>query len=542
MGAICDLVEKRTGVANPAKWLVDLIGGGPSLSGVSVNETKALGYSPVWAAINIIAGAVGTLPFIVYRNLANGGKEKAKTNRNYNLVRYRPNPYMDALTFRETLQGHVLTWGNGYAEIERDAVNRPVNLWPLRPDRMKLEMRGGELWYVQRMPAGEEVGLPAMNVLHIKGLGFDGFQGYSPIKTHMESIGLGMGAERYGASFFGNASRPAGVLQHPGHMSDDAQERLRNSWNAAHQGLGKQFRMAILEEGMEWKQIGIPPEEAQFIETRRFQIGDAARIYQVPPHMLGDLERATFSNIENQGIAFVTQTLMRWLTRWELECDYKLFSLEQSTYFTEFLVEGLLRGDTQSRYQAYATGRQWGWLSANDVRERENMNPVEGGDEYLVPMNMGLAKDLGKEPEPPPDLPPPEEPPAEPQPNREQIVTANRAALLALCERIVHKEVNAMGRAAKRPDFGQRVAAFYTAHPQHIAAVLKPAVLSFAQSIDGQAIAKIGHGFVEQFGHDESFEASRTLLQEPTEQTLLAWQDHRPQAMVDRICRELIGA
>ncbi|GAH63372.1 unnamed protein product, partial [marine sediment metagenome] len=253
------------------------------------------------------------------------------------------------------------------------------------------------LYYEVDKPEGGQANLAPENVLHIKGLGFDGLVGYSPVRYHAEAIGLAQAAQEFAARFFDQGATPSGILEHPGKLSELAQTNLKKSMERKHTGLDQAHRIMILEEDMKWHQMGVPAKEAQLLETRKFSVADIARIFQVPPHMLAEMDKATFSNIEHQGIEFVTQTLFRWMRRWEMEAGEKLFTgAERATHFAEFLVEAFLRGDTLSRYRAYHIGRQGGWLSANDVRERENMNPVDGGDEYLAPLNMAPVGGDGK--------------------------------------------------------------------------------------------------------------------------------------------------
>ena len=228
-------------------------------------------------------------------------------------------------------------------------------------------------------------------VWHLRGLSNDGLDGYSPISLMRQAIGLSMAAEKFGAKFFGNDARPGGILLHPGQLGDEAAKRLTETWESRHGGLSGAHRVAVLEEGLSYKEIGIPPDDAQFLETRKFQVNEIARIYRIPPHMLADLERATFSNIEHQSIDFVTHTIRPWLVRWEQSIKQNLMvPADRDRYFAEFLVDGLLRGDTKSRYEAYAIGRQNGWFSADDIREMENLNPLPDGkgEEYLIPLNM----------------------------------------------------------------------------------------------------------------------------------------------------------
>jgi len=371
----------------------------PSKTGISVNESSALTSTAVWACVRILSETLATLPLILYKRLPRG-KERAIDHSLYRLLHDRPNPEMTSVTFREALMAHLVTWGNCYAEIEFETDRLTVkNLWPLRPDKMQVERNRetNEIIYKYSLPrAGGQVVLPAYRVWHIPGLGFDGLIGYSPISLAREAIGLSLATEEFGARFYSGGATPGGVLQYPKQMTKEAKENLRKSWNEQHSGLSNQHRIAILEEGMTFNKIGIPLNDAQFLETRKFQINEIARFFNVPPHMIGDLDRATFSNIEEQALEFVVYTMRPWLVRWEQSIKLKLLNEKEQDHFAEFLVDGLLRGNIEARYRAYATGRQWGWLSANDVRETENQNPLPGkeGDIYLNPLNMVPALQL----------------------------------------------------------------------------------------------------------------------------------------------------
>ena len=432
-------------------------------------------YSAVWAAINLIAGTVGVLPLPVFKRLERG-KEKVPQDPIYKLLHDRPNEFMDPMTFRETITGHVLTWGNGYAEIERDNAGRPVALWPLLPNKVEPKIVDKRLVYEVTTDT-RKVTLQDLQVLHIKGLGWDGLKGYSVIRMAAESLGLGLAAEKYGAQFFGNGARPNGVLEHPGTLTKPAMDALSGSWDDKHAGLTNAQRTAILFEGMKYHAIGIPPEDAQFLQTRQFQVTDVARWYCVPPHMLAEMTNATFSNIEHQSIDFVNHTLMRWLVRWQHECNWKLFSApRRRTFFCEFTTAALLRGDTKTRFEAYTMGRNGGWLSPNDIRELENANPIEGGDTYLEPLNM---KPIGEQPN--------EEPDEEPEDDTER----SRALLTDAWGRIVTREVNAIRKALNKPDeFHRFLTDFYTKHVVHVERILSPALgVVFGDSVDVPDIA-----------------------------------------------------
>ncbi len=369
--------------------ILEILGSEPLSSGVSVNETSAMRYTAVYSAVRLLSETVASLPCITYERLDVGGKKRASKHRLFSILHDRPNPEQTSFTFWEQVMVGLLLWGNAYAEIQFDNSGRPIALWPLLPDRTKpIRAPDDSLQYETRLPKGEQIRLPSYRVLHIAGLGFDGIVGKSPIQMTREAIGLGLATEQFGATFFGNGAKPGGVIEYPGKLSKEGKNNLRESWEQLHKGLNKQHRVAILEEGSKYHAMAIPPNDAQFLETRKFQITEIARVFRVPPHMLGDLDRATWANVEQESINFVVNTIRPWLVRIEKAIGFKLF--DDDRFFAEFLVDGLLRGDTKSRYEAYAIARQWGWLSADDVRALENMNPLPNkqGQIYLTPLNM----------------------------------------------------------------------------------------------------------------------------------------------------------
>ena len=302
------------------------------------------------------------------------------------------------MKIRGFCHSYFMLWGNAYAQIIRNGKGEVVALYPLMPNKMTVDRDANGQLYYQYTRSNEEaptmkgttVNLHPSDVLHIPGLGFDGLVGYSPIAMAKNAIGMAIACEEYGAKFFANGAAPGGVLEHPGTIKDP--ERVRQSWQSTFGGSGNANKIAVLEEGMKYTPIGISPEQAQFLETRKFQINEIARIFRVPPHMVGDLEKSSFSNIEQQSLEFVKYTLEPWLIRWEQSIQRSLLSTdEKPLYFVKFNVDGLLRGDYASRMQGYATARQNGWMSANDIRELENLDriPVEdGGDLYLINGNM----------------------------------------------------------------------------------------------------------------------------------------------------------
>ncbi len=361
-------------------------------AGALVNHDTALNYAAVWACVRVITESLSQMAWHVFRQSGDARERMANHPADW-VLSTQANQEMSAFTLREILVAWALTWGNGYAEIERDLAGRVAALWPIAPDRVRVDRdRSGQLVYDTLNKSAPNTVLLPSEMFHLHGLGFDGIQGYSVIGLARQSIGMGLAAEQYGSRLFANDSRPSGVLKHPGGMatlSDPAIKRMKEDWQRIYAGQG-QHEIAILEEGMEFQAIGIPPDDAQFLETRRFQIQEISRWFRVPPHKIADLSRATFSNIEHQAIEFVVDTLVPWAMRLEQEANIKLFGLNRQTLFTKLNVASLLRGDQQSRYTAYSTGRQWGWLSVNDVRRLEDMNPLPShiGDVYLSPTNM----------------------------------------------------------------------------------------------------------------------------------------------------------
>ena len=389
MGIFGKLFKKRS--LNVTKALLEAATiNNQATSGVSVTEYSATKYSAVLACVRVLAETVASLPLHVYRRLKNG-KEKATDHYLYDILHTQPNPELTSFEFRELQMVYLALWGNAYAEIEYGNDGKIKGLWPLRPDLMQVRRVNGELVYEYQSQAVGRKYYPAQRILHIRGLSTDGIVGVSMIRLARDAIGLGLAAEEYGARFFANDARPGIVLEHPGTLSKEALKNLKKSWENEHRSLSNKHRIAILEEGMKVHEVGIPPEDAQFLEIRKFQVNEIARIFRVPPHLIGDLEKATFSNIEQQSIEFVVHTIRPWLVRWEQAIMRDLFSPDdRKEYFAEFLVDGLLRGDIKSRYEAYSIGRQNGWLSADDIREMENMNPLPDGTGkiYLIPLNM----------------------------------------------------------------------------------------------------------------------------------------------------------
>lgn len=382
---------------------------GISNAGETVNARTAMQLTAVYACIRVLSESIAQLPLQLYR--IDGDKRiKAIDHPLYFLLHDEPNPEMTSFNWREALMMNLLVFGNGYSQIIRNGKGQPIALYPLMSDKMKVsrDEKTGKIYYEYTFSdkevstakeQQETVRLEPSEVFHVPGMGFDGLVGYSPLAMAKQAIGTGLACEKYGAKFFVNSAIPTGVLEHPNVLNQETAERLRESWNDIYGGSGKAGRVAVLEQGMTYKPISITPEQVQFLQTRKFQTGEIARIFRVPGHMIGDLDRATYSNIEQQSIEFVKYTLDPWLTRWEQAIQRQLLTPEEKkTYYTRFNVDGLLRGDYQSRMNGYAVGRQNGWFSTNDIRDLENMERIpeeQGGDFYLVNGNMTKLEDAG---------------------------------------------------------------------------------------------------------------------------------------------------
>lgn len=378
--------DKRT---SDAELLAMLAGGNRSSSGANVTAENAMTFTAVLACVRVLSESVASLPLITYRRDPDGGKSRATDHPLYTVLHDAPNPDMTSVQWRETAMVHLCLWGNSYNEIVFDGAGRVRELWPLNPRDMTVKRVNDRLVYEYREGGQRLITYGARNILHICGLSMNGLVGLSPIAIARDAIGLGMTLNEYGGRVFANGARPSGVLEHPGQLGDEAYKRLKESFEHEYAGAGNAGKTLLLEEGTKFTQTSFPPEDAQFLQSRKFQIEEVSRIFRVPLHKIGVMDHATFGNIEHQSLEFVVDCLRPYLVRWEQAISAKLLSdRERATYFSEHLVDGLLRGDITSRYAAYAVGRQWGWLNVNEIRSRENMNPIDGGSAYLEPLNM----------------------------------------------------------------------------------------------------------------------------------------------------------
>jgi len=383
---------KKKSLSNFGEWKDLFIS--KTSAGVSVTNKSALSISTVFACIRNISEDVAKVPFKVYKK---SGDEKRKLIDHplYKILNYQANPDMTAMSFRQTLTAHCLGWGNGYAEIVPDVMGNPAELYPLSPDKVTPKLNdAGNVYYEVNRENGQTDRIPSSRIFHVHGLGDDGLVGYNVIQYARENLGLALAAETFGGTYFGNNTIVGGVLKHPGNLSEDAQKRLAKNINEKYQGADNAHKIMVLEEAMDFTQTVIPPEQSQFLETRQFSVPEICRWFRMPPHKVADLTRATFSNIEHQDLEYVKDCLTAWFKRWETEVWRKLLTEQEqgSGLFVEHTVEGLLRGDINSRYKAYqislGNNNNPGFMTINEVRALENLNPIDGGDELFSPQQQ----------------------------------------------------------------------------------------------------------------------------------------------------------
>ncbi len=396
---LTELIESRS-LRYPEKWLLRMLGGPGTATGVHVNEETALSWSAFSAGVRLLSKTIALLPLNIYQRRPDGGKDPRPDHPLYPVVHDQPNHEMTSFEWREMSMAHLIGWNNVLSEIVRNNRGNVTELWPINPDRVQMERnKRGSLSYRITLPGVEPgtttgfVRLLPDEVLHIRGFSQGALWPRGLIETHREAIGLGLATEEFAARFFGSGAMPSGVFEYPAGLSEMAFERLKESLKKEHEGLSNAHRIMLLEEGMKWQQMTVDPEKAQFLGIRRFQVSEAARILEIPPHMLGDLERATFSNIEHQGIEFVTYSILAWARRWEQRLNMSLLGRkDRQRIFFEFLLEGLLRGDSDARANFYNSLFQMGAMSPNEIRAKENMNPYPGGDIRVIQQNMAAIQ------------------------------------------------------------------------------------------------------------------------------------------------------
>ena len=478
------LYEKRSvSLTAPPEWLLEAVGASPTYSNENVTVERSLTIPAVLNGFSILMEDTASLPLILYRRLERG-KERATENPYYALMHDAPNDEMTSMVFREIVMGHLLGWGNFYGQMIWDNKGVVREIYPLKPSLMEVGRKNGERVYLYRPEGGSPIAFRQDQILHIPAFGFDGLRGYSRISLARNAIGLAMATEKYGSKIFANDARPSVVIMHPGALSDNARKNLSESWQQTYAGSNNAAKTAIIEEGMDIKTIGFPPDDAQFIETQKWTVQQIARVFRIPPHMLGDVERSTSwgSGIEQQEIGYLTHTLRPWMVRIEQQLNKDvLLKDDRREYFYEHLVDAMLRTDLKSRMDAYAVAITNGIITRNEARERENLLPYEGGDEPLYPMNMTTgeesqddnnADDINQD-----ETPVDEKAPPPPKPERDLT-----PLLLDALKRISKRDTNELQGALKRYEgkpekFNAWVEEFYKRdYPEFIQQTFQPLI------------------------------------------------------------------
>jgi len=592
-------IEKRsienpetTDWANPANWLTDFFGGGPSKSGVSVNQDSAVRMSAVWRAVRLLSETIASLPLFVYQRQDPRGRVRVTDHPLSELLHLIPNPNMSSLFVKEMIHAFVVLHGNGYAALRRDGTGQVREIWPLVGTRVSPHrLTTGELVYVIKLGDGTSETWRSGNILHIPGLSFDGLKGRSVIGAARDAIGLGLAAQDYGATLFSRGGRIPGVIETPqATLTPDQRKNLEESWSSQVGGTDNWHKIAILTRGMKYQTVGVPPEDAQWLQLRNFQVTEIARLFGVQPHLLYDLSRATFSNIEQQGLEFVIYTLRPQLVRWEQELNRKLLTSEEraSGLFIEFNIDALLRGDSAARSAFYTIGRQWGYLSANDVRDRENLPGLgDKGDVYMIPFNMGNAEDLVSTPGGDPLLPPPDDDAIRARRDvrtltlRRRIKQAQKPIIEDHARVVVAREVGAvrklLSRLAASEDFGatsqkfkEELERFYEDHAAWATKRMQPLIRSYAELVDAALAEELGSGrgqgvsiraltpeldvfattYSERFGTRHANDSRNQILAlleeenpvELIEQRLTEWEEKRPAKIATREAVQFMAA
>jgi HK97 family phage portal protein len=366
------------------------ISGVPALSGTNVSADTALTFSAFFCGVMQIAQTVASLPFPIYRRRSDTERERDRTHHLWRPLNRQAGPYMTAFTWRETMTHHAIVWGNGYSLKLRDRAGRVTGFTLLNPERTRVATQDGVPVYIHRGRDNQDKTLAFEEVFHLPGLGFDGLRGYSLLSIARESLGLGLALQEFGARFFGQGTNLGGIIKRPREaprLSQEAATRLEEELRRKWEGLKRSHGVIVLEEGSEFEKVGMPLDDAQFLASKQFSIQDMARWLNMPPHKLKDLTRSSFSNIEQEQLSWLVDTIRPWLVRWETATNTWLVEdYDAEEVYAEHVVDALLRGDISTRYAALTAARQNGIINANEWRAMENWNPIAGpaGDEYLV--------------------------------------------------------------------------------------------------------------------------------------------------------------
>lgn len=493
------LENPSTNLSDPAAWLAHAFGAAPSSTGVLVSEKNATQIVAFWSAVNTIADTLAALPIKLIRSKSDGSTENIHVHPALRVMR-NPNPMMVPITLRSTLQAHSLTWGNSYAYIVRNALGNPVELWPLDPAKTKSRITNRELWFDTQLDIGNTA-IPAEDVLHIPALTRNGVDGMSIVAEQREMLGSAIAQQAFAGKFFANGAKPSGLLSYPGKVRDP--QKIKQALQEATGGENA-HSMMVLDNDAKFTPFSIPPEDAQFLQTREFSIDEIGRMFRLPLHFLNKMGQATFNNVEMMGTHFVQYTMMPWIIRDEQEKTRKLLKpgeIDRGMRF-KYNIAALVRGDIKTRSEVYAKGVQFGWVTRNEVRALEDMNPLDGLDEPLVPLNLGAVGEQEPESDPPDDEPAGEAEDETEDETEDEGGDEDRAymVLLSAATRLANKEANAIRRLAKRKGWMQRteVESFYERHQRHMVENLAITPLHASQYARNQVVRLYGPGNIEE--------------------------------------------
>lgn len=437
--------------------------GQATYTGKIVSEVTAMNVSAFYAGVRLISETMGMLPVFIYRRLGGSAKEKFLGHPLFDILHTAPNEWQDSMQWHEMMTAHAIMWGNGYSEILPGRRGLADQLVPLNPQRMEVRLEGdGRLRYVYLLLNGEKRTYLQDDIFHLKGFGH-GLIGISLLAAMQETLGIALATEEHAGRYFGNAAVASGVVEHPGQMSGPAQDNFKKGFQKDYGGVSKHHSVMVLEEGMQWKQISLSNKDSQFLESRKHHVNEIARWLRLPPHLIGDLEKATFANITEQDLEFVKYAMLPWIKRWEHAHQTQLITAPK-TFFAEYNLEALLRADYKTRMDGHQIAITNGILSRNEVRELENRNPYPGGDQFITPLNMTTKPVTASTPSASEDLGVPEPP---------EIPSRAESIIEAAAKRILRKEIAFIEkqgdrRASDRTSWEKSIRKFYSGHVGYV--------------------------------------------------------------------------
>jgi len=502
---------KRSWGPTDDRWFRNVVG--PTTAGVPVDEEESLKYTTLMACVGLISGDIAKMPLILFRRKKDGSKERVTDHPLYELLHNKPNEELNSFQWREASQGHLLLWGNTFHDIDRNERNHIVGLHPIYPGIVTVDRnRSGEIIYKWRDENNNEVVRLKKDIFHIPGFGFSGLVGKSMIQIAREAIGLGLSQEQYAARFIGSGTHPAGVLEMDGSLGEKGRKQFKESFQKQYAGLGKSHNVMVLEYGLKYKGLSMNMQDAQFLESRKFQMSEIAGFYRVPPHKVGiHGSNSNYNNLEQENQSYIDSNLSHWVSRWEHALNMQILTEQQrsSGLYFKFLMHALLRGDMTARGEYQQKLWQMG-LPFNRILEMEDMNPVPGGDVGFIPLNMipaDMAVEAAEKQIEQPTQPPPEQQPDEEQKAvrvgwkgenrgimiRDRISRAYFPLIEQAAQTIVNKEAIAIRKKiGQREDFTQWLGGFYDSMPEYIRSKLGPVLTSFATTIIDASYDEIG--------------------------------------------------